>query len=188
MLRSSQEAIQVAIGNIDPPPPSLIFLHSLLLIAWITGIGKVTVRELARKGATVVLTSRNLEKGQQAKKEICEQISPLKCDIHVMILDLSSLASVYKWTQQFKDKFKKINHLFLNAGVMACPFALSEDGYELQFATNHLGHFFIVEELFKMMFNSDCRVTVVSSIAHTRTYPEGINFNQLNNSNNYNPM
>lgn len=146
------------------------------------------MRELARKGATVILTSRNLDKGQQAKKDICEKIFPKNCDIHVMVLDLSSMASVYSWTKQFKAKFTKINYLFLNAGVMACPFALSEDGYELQFATNHLGHFFLVEELLKLMLDSDCRVTVVSSIAHTRPYAEGINFHQLNNSDNYNPM
>lgn len=160
--------------------------HSQLTI----GIGKVTVKELARKGATVILTSRSLEKGKVAKDEICTEIlsSGKKCDIHVMSLDLSSLASVYKFTTNFKKKFSKINYLFLNAGVMACPFALSVDGYEMQFATNHLGHFFLAEELFQLMFKSDCRVIAVSSIAHTRTYPEGINFNQLNNSDNYNPM
>jgi retinol dehydrogenase 12 len=151
----------------------------------------VTVRELARKGATVILTSRSLEKGETAKNDICTDILRTpgkKCDIHVMQLDLSSLASVYAFTKAFKSQFTKINYLFLNAGVMACPFALSVDGYEMQFATNHLGHFFLAEELFKLMFKSDCRVIAVSSIAHTRTYPEGIQFNQLNNSDNYNPM
>jgi NAD(P)-dependent dehydrogenase (short-subunit alcohol dehydrogenase family) len=151
------------------------------------GIGKVTVRELARSGATVILASRSLEKGETAKKEICQETDG-KCDIRVMALDLSSFASVRSFAKEFKSKFLKLNYLFLNAGVMACPFALSADGYEMQFATNHLGHFFLVEELFRLLLESDCRVTVVSSIAHTRPYSGGINFNQLNNSDNYNPM
>jgi retinol dehydrogenase 12 len=137
----------------------------------------------------VILTSRNLEKGETAKREICEgeEVSG-KCDIHVMALDLSSFASVHSFAKAFKARFVKLNYLILNAGVMACPFALSVDGYEMQFATNHLGHFFLVEELFPMLLESECRVTVVSSIAHTRPYPGGIQFNQLNNSDNYNPM
>lgn len=105
-----------------------------------------------------------------------------------MELDLSSFQSIYKFTKLFKTKYNHLDILILNAGVMGCPYSLTKDGYELQFGTNHLGHFFLVEELLTLLIQSKSRVITVSSIAHHRSYPEGLLLNDINNQEKYNPM
>lgn len=154
-----------------------------------TGIGKVTVRELARKGAHVILTSRSVEKGEQAKKDICAAISPSPCNVDVRQLDLSSLANVKSFVDQFKATnaggVPKLDVLILNAGVMMCPYSETADGVELQFGTNHLGHFHLVQELLPVLEESHARVVTVSSNAHEMGYPEGIKFNQLTSREGY---
>lgn len=154
-----------------------------------TGIGKVTVRELARKGARVILTSRSVEKGEQAKKDICAAIAPSSCNVEVMQLDLSSLANVESFADQFKATspggVPQLDLLILNAGVMMCPYSETADGVELQFGTNHLGHFHLVQELMPALEESHARVVTVSSNAHEMGYSGGIRFNQLTNSEGY---
>lgn len=154
-----------------------------------TGIGKVTVRELARKGARVILTSRSVEKGEQAKKDICAAIAPSPCQVEVRQLDLSSLANVETFAEQFKATspggVPQLDLLILNAGVMMCPYSETADGVELQFGTNHLGHFHLVQELMAALEESQARVVTVSSNAHEMGYAEGIRFNQLTSSEGY---
>ena len=74
--------------------------------------------------------------------------------------------------------------LILNAGVMACPYAETTDGLEMQFGTNHMGHFFLVQQLLPLL-NPHARVVTVSSSAHQHSYVEGIRFDQLNNNKGY---
>ena len=92
--------------------------------------------ELAKKNAHVIVASRTPSKGQAAVDEIKAETKNEK--IEFMQLDLLTLASVTNFVKEFKAKNLQLHLLLNNAGVMSCPFALSEDGYESQFATNHV--------------------------------------------------
>jgi NAD(P)-dependent dehydrogenase (short-subunit alcohol dehydrogenase family) len=82
-----------------------------------------------------------------------------------------------------------IDILILNAGVMMCPYSQTEEGFELQFGTNHLGHFLLVKLLLPYMQRRESRIVHVSSNAHEHyVYPNGIEFDQLNSSQGYNEM
>jgi NAD(P)-dependent dehydrogenase (short-subunit alcohol dehydrogenase family) len=145
---------------------------------------QVTVRELARKGARVILASRSIERGEAAKKDICSAIA--SCDVDVWALDLSSLASVDAFAAKYLESGpSKLDMLILNAGVMACPYTETADGVEMQFGTNHLGHYFLTRQLMPVLESSKARVVTVSSNAHEMGYSGGIRFDQLTNSNNY---
>jgi NAD(P)-dependent dehydrogenase (short-subunit alcohol dehydrogenase family) len=92
--------------------------------------------ELAKKNAHVIIASRTPSKGQAAVDEIKAETKNEK--VEFMQLDLLTLASVTNFVNEFKAKNLQLHLLLNNAGVMSCPFALSEDGYESQFATNHV--------------------------------------------------
>ena len=114
-----------------------------------TGIGVATARALACKGCEVILAGRgNKDRGKKwIEREILGKCPSAK--VEAIELDLSSLASVKTFTNTFEKTGKKLNILVNNAGVMNCPFTLSKDGYELQFATNHLGHYLLTKLLLK---------------------------------------
>lgn len=156
-----------------------------------TGIGKVTVRDLAHKGARVVLTSRSMSKGNTARQEICEFIGQEDelCPVIVMPLDLASLDSVLDFSQQLVNQFDRLDMLILNAGVMFGDYSTTVEGYERQWGTNHLGHFFLVERLLPLLLTSHARVVTVSSSAHQKMpYWNGIEFDQLESDKNYNQL
>lgn len=96
--------------------------------------------ELAGKGAHVIVASRNPSKGQEAVNDI--KATTGNELVEYMQLDLLSLASVTKFIQDFKAKNLPIHVILNNAGIMANPFTLSEDGIESQFATNHASSLF----------------------------------------------
>ncbi|KAF5816040.1 putative very-long-chain 3-oxoacyl-CoA reductase [Helianthus annuus] len=156
-----------------------------------SGIGFETTRVLALHGVHVVMAVRNIESGQKVKENIVSEIPNAKVD--VMELDLSSLASVRKFAAEFVSSNLPLNILINNAGVMAPPFTLSKDKIELQFATNHLGHFLLTELLLETMKrtsreqNKEGRIVNVSSEAHRFAY-KGIFFDQLNDESSYNPI
>eukprot|EP00603_Paraphysomonas_imperforata_P007423 CAMPEP_0114429044 /NCGR_PEP_ID=MMETSP0103-20121206/9263_1 /TAXON_ID=37642 ORGANISM="Paraphysomonas imperforata, Strain PA2" /NCGR_SAMPLE_ID=MMETSP0103 /ASSEMBLY_ACC=CAM_ASM_000201 /LENGTH=361 /DNA_ID=CAMNT_0001598329 /DNA_START=104 /DNA_END=1189 /DNA_ORIENTATION=+ len=154
-----------------------------------TGIGKITVRDLAQKGARVVLTSRSVSKGNAARQEVCELIGQQedeRCPVTVMALDLASLESVLDFSSQLLDQFDRIDMLILNAGIMFGEYATTAEGFERQWGTNHLGHFFLVERLLPLLMTSRARVVSVSSSAHNMPYSHGIEFDQLESDKNYN--
>lgn len=105
---------------------------------------------------------------------------PTGAKLTVMRLDLASLASVRQFAAAFLATGKQLHVLMCNAGVMACPFALSADGHELQFATNHLGHFLLTRLLLTRLAETgaaagcNSRTVVLSSLAHFAPYPGGI--------------
>ncbi|XP_072935700.1 retinol dehydrogenase 12-like [Epargyreus clarus] len=145
-----------------------------------TGIGKETVLDFYKRGARVIMACRNLEKAEEAKKDIeksCESLSDTGI-ILVEKCDLSSLKSVREFSQKVLESEPQINILVNNAGVMMCPKSETEDGFEMQFGTNHLAHFLLTLLLLPRIKNSTpARVVTVSSRAHTRF---GINFEDLN--------
>jgi NAD(P)-dependent dehydrogenase (short-subunit alcohol dehydrogenase family) len=130
-----------------------------------SGLGLVTARELARKGAAVVLACRNLEKGEAARKEV--EANARGGQLELEELDLASLDSVREFAERFKAGHEGLDLLINNAGVMATPRRSTADGFELQFGTNHLGHFALTGLLIgEMEGREDARVVTLSSNAH----------------------
>jgi NAD(P)-dependent dehydrogenase (short-subunit alcohol dehydrogenase family) len=130
-----------------------------------SGLGLVTARELARSNARVVLACRDTEKGALAAQSITAKAPD--ADVTVEALDLASLASVRAFAERFSNSRDGLDLLINNAGVMASPRRKTADGFELQFGTNHLGHFALTGLLLpRMDGRDDARVVTVSSGAH----------------------
>ncbi len=130
-----------------------------------TGIGYHTAAELAFRGAHVVLAVRNLEKGNTALARIIA-VKP-DADITLQELDLGSLASIRRAAQALRASYPRIDLLINNAGVMWTPKQVTEDGFELQFGTNHLGHFALTGLLLDhLLAVRGSRVVTVSSLGH----------------------
>ncbi|KAL2550435.1 NAD(P)-binding Rossmann-fold superfamily protein [Forsythia ovata] len=154
-----------------------------------SGIGSETARILALRGVNVIMGVRNMAAGKEVKEAIVKEIPAAKVD--TMELDLSSLTSVRKFASEFTSSSRPLNLLINNAGVMAAPFKLSKDNIELQFATNHLGHFLLTHLLIETMKKTaretkrEGRIVNVSSEAHRFAYREGIRFDRLNDEEGY---
>ncbi|XP_034929597.1 short-chain dehydrogenase TIC 32, chloroplastic-like isoform X1 [Populus alba] len=157
-----------------------------------SGIGAETARVLALRGVHVVMGVRNLEAGRAVKEAIVKGNPNAKLD--AMDLDLSSMASVKKFAEDFKSLNLPLNLLINNAGIMATPFMLSRDNIELQFATNHVGHFLLTNLLMETIRKTarasrkEGRIVNVSSRRHKFSYPEGIRFAKLNDPSGYNSL
>ncbi|KAK8497860.1 hypothetical protein V6N12_055710 [Hibiscus sabdariffa] len=154
-----------------------------------SGIGTETARVLALRGVHVVMGVRNVAAGRDVKEAIVKEIPTAKVD--AMELDLSSMASVRKFASDFSSSGLPLNILINNAGIMATPFLLSKDNIELQFATNHIGHFLLTHLLLDTMKKTaraskrEGRIINVSSEAHRYTYKEGIRFDKINDQSGY---
>ncbi|MDT5069805.1 MAG: hypothetical protein QOK02_5960 [Mycobacterium sp.] len=142
-----------------------------------TGLGYETAAALAAKGANVVLAVRNLDKGKDAARRI-EQATPA-AKVELQELDLTSLDSVRSAAEQLKSDHDTIDLLINNAGVMFTPKSTTKDGFELQFGTNHLGHFALTGLLLdRLLAAPGSRVVTVSSVGH-RFARNGIRFDDL---------
>jgi NAD(P)-dependent dehydrogenase (short-subunit alcohol dehydrogenase family) len=125
-----------------------------------TGIGFDTARALAEHGATVVLAVRDVEKGRQAAAR-------MSGDVTVQELDLTSLESIRTAAAELHATHSRIDLLINNAGVMYTPKQPTRDGFELQFGTNHLGHFALTGLLLDLLLPvAGSRVVTVSSVGH----------------------
>jgi NAD(P)-dependent dehydrogenase (short-subunit alcohol dehydrogenase family) len=132
-----------------------------------SGLGLVSVRELARRGARVVLACRNTQKGEEALRAV-EAAAP-GSQVELAALDLGDLASIESFAEWFRSSHGQdgLDLLINNAGVMAPPRSQTADGFELQLGTNHLGHFALTARLIALMDgHSDARVVTLSSNAH----------------------
>ncbi len=130
-----------------------------------SGIGYEVARILANKNAEVIIAVRNIDKGDKAVQKIKAQNQ--NANVKVMILDLASLKSIQDFAAEFHEKYSKLDILINNAGVMIPPYSKTEDGFELQFGTNHLGHFALTGLLFGLIKNTpSSRIVNVSSVAH----------------------
>jgi NAD(P)-dependent dehydrogenase (short-subunit alcohol dehydrogenase family) len=130
-----------------------------------TGLGYDTARVLAARGAKVVMAVRDTAKGEAAAARI-RGITP-RADVTVHKLDLGSLDSVRTASAELAAAYPRIDLLINNAGVMYPPKQSTADGFELQFGTNHLGHFALTGLLLKNLLSVDgSRVVAVASIAH----------------------
>ncbi len=130
-----------------------------------TGLGYETALALAAHGAHVVLAVRNLDKGKDAISRIVAQ-SP-QADVALQELDLTSLESTRAAAEQLRADHDRIDLLINNAGVMYTPKSTTKDGFEMQFGTNHLGHFAFTGLLLdRLLPVAGSRVVTISSIGH----------------------
>lgn len=121
-----------------------------------TGCGYETAKQLAIQGATVILACRDQGKGEKAAAEIKGNF---------MKLDLADLDSVKSFAGVFLEKYERLDTLINNAGVMCCPLTRTKEGFEMQFATNHLSHFLLTLLLKDVLEKSKGRVICLSSCA-----------------------
>lgn len=146
-----------------------------------SGLGYETSRFLAQKGARVIMTCRNTAKGEAAKQAILATLP--QAQLTVQALDLASLASVRQFATAFCANYDQLDILCNNAGVMMLPYQTTADGFEMQFGTNHLGHFALTGLLLKPLFRApQARVVNVSSMAH---HSGKINFEDLQGQKSY---
>jgi len=130
-----------------------------------SGIGLEAVKLFAGKGAEVIMACRNVEKAEVAAAEVRAVVPEARLEI--MALDLADLASVKAFADAVKQRFAKLDVLLNNAGLMAPPLQRTKDGFEIQFGTNHLGHFALTGQLLELLEAADApRIVQISSLAH----------------------
>jgi NAD(P)-dependent dehydrogenase (short-subunit alcohol dehydrogenase family) len=130
-----------------------------------TGLGYETATALAAKGARVVLAVRDLDKGKAAA-DLIARANP-GADVSVQQLDLTSLDSIEEAARELRSCLDQLDLLINNAGVMMTPRSTTKDGFELQFGTNHLGHFAFTGHLLELLVSTPLsRVVTVSSLGH----------------------
>lgn len=146
-----------------------------------SGIGYEAARALTLKGATVIMACRSPEKGETAAAQIRSQ-QP-KGKVILKQLDLADLSSVRNFAEVFLSEYQQLDILINNAGVMATPYRNTADGFEMQFGTNHLGHFLLTGLLIDLLRKTPkSRVVTVSSYVHLLGK---INFDDLNSEKRY---
>ena len=129
-----------------------------------SGLGLETTRELARKGAHVVMACRNEDKARRARAEVRRDVPAAAVDVE--IVDLASLDSVRDFAGRFSNVYDRLDLLYCNAGIMAIPRGETEDGFETQFGVNVLGHFALTGLLLNVLLETDgSRVVWLSSMA-----------------------
>lgn len=141
-----------------------------------SGMGKAASTELAKTGAAVVMLCRNEVRGEEAVKEV--QAASGNHSVKLMLCDLGSRKSIEDFCREFKKKYRRLDVLVNNAGVMPAKWQQTVDGYELQFGVNYLGHFYLTNLLLDILIGSaPSRIVNVSSGAHRggRIHFEDIN-------------
>lgn len=149
-----------------------------------SGLGLETCKYFVSEGYRVVMAIRNMEKGKKAKEELLA-IYP-KAEIDLFYLNLADLSTVHDFVKGFSEKYNELDLLINNAGVMIPPYSKTEEGFELQFGCNHLGHFTLTALLLPFLEKGENpRVITLSSIA----YRNGkIDFDNLDGKKGYKPM
>lgn len=132
-----------------------------------SGLGRESARALAARGASVVLLARNAERAEEAVAEVGAMVPG--ADLEPGVVDLGDLASIRAFAAVYLAGHDAVDVLMNNAGVMACPFGRTEDGFETQFGTNHLGHFLLTALLFPALRKGVApRVVTLTSAGHSR--------------------
>ncbi|HEY5372473.1 MAG TPA: SDR family oxidoreductase [Polyangiaceae bacterium] len=151
--------------------------RNILVTGSTSGLGLETVRVLAQRGARVFATGRTKEKAAAAAGRVPGVIVPVECE-------LSTPSSVRGCVAFLKAEGVKLDVIIANAGIMALPELKQAHGYELQFFTNHIGHFLLITELLSEL-KEDARVVVLSSGAHKAAPKAGIEFDNLSGERGY---
>ncbi|MGB8223156.1 MAG: SDR family oxidoreductase [Polyangiales bacterium] len=153
--------------------------RTVLLTGCNSGIGKETLRVLAKRGAHVIAAARTVDKAREASSGVAGQTTPIACE-------LSEPSSVQACAKQIIGTGRVLDAIICNAGIMALPRLTQKHGYELQFLTNHIGHFILVTSLLESLAERG-RVVMVSSGAHKGAPREGIQFDNLSGERDYSP-
>ncbi len=131
-----------------------------------SGLGEETTRALAAHGASVLMLARDPAKNDEAAARIRAAVP--EAQLWLDVVDLADLASIRSFAARFLDSGQPIDVLINNAGVMACPFEHTADGFEMQFGTNHLGHFELTRLLEPaVLAGNEPRIVNLSSAAHS---------------------
>jgi WW domain-containing oxidoreductase len=144
-----------------------------------SGIGWETARVLSIRGATLLMAARTRAKAEEAGRSLPLSSLPLECD-------LSEPQSVRRCVAEVRQAGRPLDGIIANAGIMALPRLEQKYGYELQFFTNHIGHFLLITGLLDRLSDTG-RVTLLSSRAHFRVPPGGIQFDNLSGERGYSP-
>jgi NAD(P)-dependent dehydrogenase (short-subunit alcohol dehydrogenase family) len=148
------------------------------------GIGYETTKDLARRGAKVIMACRTVEKGEKVAAEIKKNLP--NADIIVMKLDLSSMKSVREFAKKFQSEQTRLDVLVNNAGGATLEKVLTEDNLEANFAGNHFGPFLLTNLLLGLMKKSGkARIVMVSSEGHM--YPKTLDLDNLNSEKSFQP-
>lgn len=138
---------------------------TILVTGASTGLGKETSRALASKGARVILAARNADKLKEVAAEITESTG--NSQLSVLVVDLGNFASIRKAAAEALEMAPTLDVLINNAGVMACPLDRTSEGHEMQFGTNHIGHFlFTCLIVPALKASGDARIVSLSSGGH----------------------
>ena len=155
--------------------------RNVLITGANSGLGFETAKALLSKGASVILGCRSYTKAEKTRKELRKEIN--SGNLELLEIDLSDLKAVDLASNQISDKFQELNLLINNAGVMAPPRTCSKQGFELQFAVNHLSHMALTLKLLPLLSKrKGARIVTVSSGAQ---YFGKINWNDLNAEKSY---
>jgi retinol dehydrogenase-13 len=145
----------------------MIHNKTVIITGGNTGIGKETAINLAKRGGRIILACRDDKRGRDAEEEIRRKSG--SDTVFYRQLDLASLASVRQFAELIIQDEPHIDILINNAGIMACPHWKTEDGFEMQFGVNHLGHFLLTNLLLdKLKESPSARIVNVSSLAYKR--------------------
>mmetsp|Transcript_44772 Transcript_44772/g.112280 ORF Transcript_44772/g.112280 Transcript_44772/m.112280 type:complete len:360 (+) Transcript_44772:163-1242(+) len=161
------------------PPLSVqqtdLFGKTVIVTGGNSGVGKETVRVLAKWGATVILACRDVEKGEKAKADIVRSLPPKsRGSVLVWCLDLADFSSVRRFCSRFRDSGRSLHVLINNGGVRHNFLRVTTDGVEQHYQVNHLSHVLLTMELLPMLRKSSpSRVVHVSSSAHAFGEIEG---------------
>jgi len=152
---------------------------TILITGGTSGLGLVSALELARLGATVIIHGRSKEKCKRTVSDIRAQIPDANLDY--LLADLASLAQVKAMANSCLESYQRLDVLINNAGAMFVKRKLSQDGFEMTFAVNHLSHFLLTNLLLQLIldtanFQGEARIINVSSGAHRNA---GLDFNDL---------
>jgi len=156
-----------------------------------SGIGLETARVLAKAGSIVLIACRSMKNGSEAVATLKAE-NP-RANVTAMELDLTSFSSIRQFAAAYKATKNPLHLLFNNAGVMACPKTITSEGLELQFATNHIGHFLLVKELMEVIkasgtVDEPARIVNLSSMVCTMAPDYGIPFDDLHAKKSYDKM
>ena len=150
------------------------------------GVGKETAVGLARAGAHVIFTARDATRGADALADVRHRSG--STSVEVMPLDLASFASIRSFSDRFLSSHDRLDVLVNNAGLMQQHRAVTDDGFEMMFGVNHLGHFLLTSLLLdRIRAGAPARVVVVSSHAHKHV-GSGLDFDDLQSERSYKPF
>jgi NAD(P)-dependent dehydrogenase (short-subunit alcohol dehydrogenase family) len=144
------------------------------------GLGQETARAVAAHGGDVLLGVRDVEKGEAAAEPVRAAAAATGARVELGAVDLASLASIRAFTDGVLADGRRLDVIIANAGVMATPAGRTADGFELQFGTNHLGHFLLVNRLRPLLAGGPARIVNLSSAGHrfSDVVLDDINFEQ----------